>query len=570
MKTRIFPHALIIITDDETSLEPEFLKLNAKINHLSILDDGQSVTIKTVKYVGKRITAKESKTFSPSMMPGLISYLYTELRHASDSGLVIYNHTQSLFHLLQIPLQKSSLPVALWINDTNTISFNWKQQHFVSGAIARFCFSPETKKLWQSTLVYDCDVIKPKELGPFLKACTKRFDIPATPKSMRSKEHKCLLLSYFAPPSETVAVHRIAYWKENLPKIAVEFGHKMSVDVMTANNSYKSRDNVLYVPDTAEVNCSEEKTHEFIKTLENTRVNYFAAYWASHVRNWLLENPGFKFDSVIMSGNPFYYFELAETFREVWGAKVILDFRDPFANNPRFKFTEAHKKLVCDLEDEYLANSDYALSVNQYCLEALRLPKKSMGLVVANGYDERIVEKAKPLPLRKKDKKTTFVYTGSFYADRDPELFLKGLNAETQKLIHIGRVAKTDEQLDQYPAMERYGLMPYEDVVKYCKSMSAGIIFTSGKLFEQTTKIFDYIAADIDIIIVTEGRVKTGELHRITRDMTGVYWVKNKSKDIAEFLKNYKTSKNKRKNRISFSRYEQTKKLYDVLMDTLD
>ena len=269
----------------------------------------------------------------------------------------------------------------------------------------------------------------------------------------------------------------------------------------------------------------------------------------------------------MLSGNPFFYFELGAYFKEKWGAKIILDFRDPFANNPRFVYSEAHKSLVNDLEDQYLASADYALSVNKYCLDSLRLPSKKMGYVVANGYDERIVDKAKAIPLRKKTKKINFVYTGSFYADRNAEPFLAGLNPKSHNLIHIGRQTATDEHLDNYPAIERYGLMPYADVVGYCRNMHAGIIFTSGKAFEQTTKIFDYIATGIDVVLVTDGEIHTGELENLTKGLEGVFWVKNNPKSISNFLKTYSPRRKRRKVTEQFSRLKQTEVLYGLIMN---
>jgi hypothetical protein len=567
MQTKNFPIDIVVITHRNVPLKSDFLKLNANIKHLSLNDNGQSIHVQMTCYSGELEVEKIEKEFSSTLMASFQSYIFSEFKHAADTGLLVYSHSEEIYGLIYDPILKSDLPYVLCCEQEDALSLNWTRHHFVSNAIARFCFTAESKKFLQSIMVFDFDLVDSRSLGITLKKCAHRFKLPYESKPIGKGEHKCLLVSYYASPAETVAVHRISYWQENLANIAKGFGEEISVEVMTAYNSYKSRDAVIHIPDKADIDCYDKSTLKLVKKMRAAKVNYFAAYWAAHIRAWVMENPKITFDSVVLSGNPFYYFELADFFKKMWNAKIILDFRDPFANNPRFKYTKAHKKLVCELEDSYLKNADYALSVNQYCLESLRLPNNFMGHVVANGYNEKLLDSVKKRPLRIKDKKISFVYTGSFYADRDAEPFLKSLDETIYKLIHIGRAAPADEYLNHYAALERYGLMSYGDVISYCKSMTAGVIFTSGKLFEQTTKIFDYIAADIDIIILTNGRIKTGELHRLTKDLEGIYWVKNNSKSIAEFLSKYKPIKITRNNREKFSRFEQTKKLYKILTD---
>lgn len=61
-------------------------------------------------------------------------------------------------------------------------------------------------------------------------------------------------------------------------------------------------------------------------------------------------------------------------------------------------------------------------------------------------------------------------------------------------------------------------------------------IFTSGHLFESTTKIFDYIALNKIILVITDGEIKTGQIHNITKDYPYVYWAKNDLNEIEEIL----------------------------------
>ena len=72
--------------------------------------------------------------------------------------------------------------------------------------------------------------------------------------------------------------------------------------------------------------------------------------------------------------------------------------------------------------------------------------------------------------------------------------------------------------------------------------MEIAIIFTSGYTFESTTKIFDYIALDRIILIVTDGEIKTGAIHDISKKYPQIYWTKNNTIDIEITLQNIKNN----------------------------
>lgn len=569
----------LLVASHDAKIEVELLHCAVNIDYFHIRDTGQNIIVEVTNYhKGEKIRAKDY-VFSPHSGAALEALFLRLCRKIAGEGLIIYHHNSKIFERMRTLILLSRQPYALLVS--NDISFNWLQQHFVAGARARFTLSEETRSDWRGRFVFDCAHVDRESITPLLTACSNRDrkaqsvsggGTPKSPAKTAAKVKKgstntsVLLISYFMPPAETVAVHRLDYWQEALPKIAKSKRKSLNVTVLTAIESYKNDSRYIVVPDRGDYGVDDISTQALVDRAKASRVNYFAAYWASHVRQYFDANPDVKFDSIVISGNPFFYFELGAYFKEKWDAKIILDFRDPLANNPRFVYSDAHKSFVNDLEDAYLSTADYALSVNKYCVDALRLPTPEIGHVVANGYDERIIDKIKPIKLRTADNTMSFVYTGSFYADRNAEHFLACLNPKQHKLIHIGRQAATDSHLDAYPAMERYGLMPYSDVIGYCRSMDAGIIFTSGAPFEQTTKIFDYIATGIDIIIVTDGEVQTGELENLTKNLEGVYWVKNNPASITKFLKRYAPSSERRKLTQQFSRRKQTERLYSLIM----
>ncbi len=537
------------------------------VEHYRVQDTGKRLIVTQSVFQNGIFQSQKQVQFSGKSLIGLEVYFYHAFQKIAGHGFIIYEHHTQLFATVQNVILSSRLPYVIKIN--NDVNFNWQQHHFVAAARLRFTFDEVMKLAWQKRMVYSCKTITPKDILKTLKACARRerFTPPMT-KSTRSQKQNFLLVSYYMPPAETVAVHRLSYWHQVLPKIAKTKGDNVNVSVLTAIESYENDTRYLVVPDRANFNEVDKQTQDLVRECQASKVNYFSAHWAYYVKQYFEQRPHLRFDSIVISGNPFFYFELSEYFKEKWGATVVLDFRDPFANNPRFVYSKAHKELVCRLEDRYLKSADYAISVNKYCLDALRLPNAKMGRIVANGYDERIVDKISAKPLRKKSKKINFVYTGSFYQDRNPEPFLKALDEGKHSLIHIGKSTAVDAPFDKYSTIERYGQMPYSDVVGYCKTMDAGVIFTSGKAFEQTTKIFDYIATGIDIILVTDGVIHTGELENLTKNLGGVYWVKNKPSAISSFLKTYKPNKKTRKIATQFSRLKQTEALYKLLSNT--
>lgn len=588
MFNELTPLSFVIITDQQTTIPDCILGVEARCLHLSIHDDGARINVTEDEYDCGRHVQSNTRTMSASYNAGLHTYFYSICRRLVEEGLIVYKHQNPIYDALRTPILKSKIPYILWSDDKESGNLNWKQHHFAGNAIARFAFTETAKHRWQSNMVFDCDQIEEADFVSYLTSCLEARRSLKDASQRVAKDHNVLLISYYADPAQTVAAHRISYWHEKLEKIAERDGMDLSVTLMTATNSYKPRKNVIYVPDFAEVYSASEEARDLTERLDSARVNSFASYWSAHIRNWFNSQPDITFDSVILSGNPFFYFDLSKFFKEKWDATIFLDFRDPFANNPRFEYTEEHKELATELEEEYIRHADYALSVNHFCVDLLCLDENQKGVVIANGYEEEVADSVEALPRRVRNRDLFegdsesdaapddaepaiaqetigFVYTGSFYADRDAEPFLRALDPQRHELSHIGRTTSADAHLDDYKSIHRYGLMPYSDVLAYCKSMDAGLIFTSGAAFEQTTKIFDYIAADIDIIIVTNGEIRTGELHRLTQDMTGIYWVENNPIAISEFLESYTPSEKKRENRYLFSRLHQTQKLFELL-----
>jgi hypothetical protein len=110
-------------------------------------------------------------------------------------------------------------------------------------------------------------------------------------------------------------------------------------------------------------------------------------------------------------------------------------------------------------------------------------------------------------------------------------------------------------------------LVTYEELISNLKASDAGIVMTTGEPTMSTTKIFDYVACDLDLIILTKGRPRTGLLHELTSDLEGVYWVRDDPLELESFFQTYRPERLKRKERLRFSRREQAKRLLEMLYE---
>ena len=314
----------------------------------------------------------------------------------------------------------------------------------------------------------------------------------------------------------------------------------------------------------------DPQTKRAATVLDDAKINSIGCAWTYYVREYLKKNQGrVRPDLVLISGNPFPCFDLAKDFSNS-GSKVILDFRDPFAHNPRFTYSTEQKKVVTSLEDEYISQADAITSVNDQCLGLIGTDLRKPGLVISNGYDESQLPAFLSTPEVAVGSKIKFAYAGTLYDDCNPKGFVELLDPAHHEFLHMGRSQKVLESLRGLECLSELGFLPYKKVMEHLSRADVGLIFTGGKPFEHTTKIFDYIAVDIDILIVTEGTVQTGEIHALTENLERVFWVRNTHSDIRGFLQAYQRARPNRRQRVQYSRREQTKKLIQFMYSLLE
>ena len=337
---------------------------------------------------------------------------------------------------------------------------------------------------------------------------------------------KILFISYYFKPNKTVAAQRVSYWAENLSSHMPE----VSVDVLTTSEQMdyecENINSIYVVPDTEKGLLSN-----LVKTDKGST-------WYYALKRFFAKGTK-KYDTVILTGNPFMHFFIAQYLKSVMGCRVILDFRDPFAKNERSALNSPilrlKRKVLVLFEYFFCESADKIITMNSYCSDLLCSRSKEIVEIIDNGYDEKSLAKAKEESYFDKNSALTLVYLGSFARDRNITNLLIA-NEKLSSKFNILHIGKPDADLIKDSRIKCTGLVPYTQAIGYAKASDVGLIIASGKKFESTTKIFDYIGMNLPILIVTNGEPKIGNVQEVVKDYPLVWWVENKPEAIERVL----------------------------------
>ena len=180
--------------------------------------------------------------------------------------------------------------------------------------------------------------------------------------------------------------------------------------------------------------------------------------------------------SVIFASSPPYSILVtAALLKKVSGAKLVLDFRDPWAENPMVDGNHLKKRLHAVMERWVVRAAD-ALIANTPELESVLASKYPNHKIVTitNGYDDKDFPLTPPPPAN--DQTLTIVHTGEFYPTiRNPSRFMiaigemlqRGMIEEpTVKVRFIGGGELTHEK-EYTEITRRYGLERVIDTLDF-------------------------------------------------------------------------------------------------------
>lgn len=366
------------------------------------------------------------------------------------------------------------------------------------------------------------------------------------------------MVSYYYKPYKGVGALRPTYWAEHIH----ELDPSITIDVVTAQEQIADR----VLPGGGKViTVKDNKRSKFSKFIRfDPGLN-----WSLALQEFVV-NLTIKYDTVVFTGGPFLHFSLAKVFKERFGSRIVLDFRDPFANSPNMKMSY-YKRLVKNyLERRYTNVADVIITVNDVCAELLNIGNREKISIIDNGFDESILEKVlKNVDEPEKDKNLhKIIYPGKFYKGAPPNnLFEALLSPKLENKVIFEYIGDNSADVPVNDNIFSNGSMPYEKVLKKIYGSDTGVILTGGEPFESTTKIFDYIALEKNILIITNGKVRTGIIHEITKNYPNVFWSENKVQNIIEVIEKIRDLSHLGGffNRMEYSRKEGLKKLIKVI-----
>ncbi len=440
-----------------------------------------------------------------------------------------------------------------FVPDKNVLEL-WKQKHVVEAQVA---------KLPNLNLLFG-EIEKIRETWP-----PSKTNIYETNES----SHRVLLVSYFALPTHLVSTQRISYWHETLESLGKEKGINLEVVWLSATKKAETLERNRVISDRGDRLVSS-KLRSTLYQSSKVKAPNLGMSWSDHVQTQVKEWDD-RFDTVVISVGPFGYMDLASFFKRIWGSKVIIDFRDPYAGNPRMIYTPEQKSWLAMHESECVDMADIILAVNQQCLDAIAPNIHVPKIVLKNGYDDRKFDhernRLKEAGARsyKKNDVIEFGYCGTIYRTAPLEKFFEALSPDKHRFRHFGRDQTNSPAFEMSEAVIRRGYLDkQEELARELLSCHAGIIrLGAGDRMADTTKIFDYIGCDLDIIVITDGKVEDGAIHELTQCLDGVFWVKNELKEIQQFLTSYEPSQKIRSERQTYSRKSQTQKLLELIVN---
>ena len=312
---------------------------------------------------------------------------------------------------------------------------------------------------------------------------------------------KIIFISYSYLPCKTVGVLRLSYWFQYLKT------RGYNVILITAENSDKFlEDSIIRLP---------QDNSKFDNSFK----------WGFKVKEYILRNIHLECgDTILMTGGPFLQFWSIINLKQFFpGIKILTDYRDPLTHNPRNKSLLKYC-FKYFLERYVNKRSDVIITVNSYCEQMLVSAKNTY--IIDNGYDERYFSDISFI-----DKEcNSLAYAGKFYDDTEPINLLNALSVNKKiKFYYIG----PDKRVKTNGQLYNLGFRDYAYTTNILKRSEIGIVLTGGRVFESTTKIFDYIGARMKILVITEGNLYDGNIYEITKDNPNVIWCKNNVNDIS-------------------------------------
>lgn len=334
---------------------------------------------------------------------------------------------------------------------------------------------------------------------------------------------KVLFIAHAFPPEGGPAVQRTASWAHFLP----EFGWRPTVVTVS------------------DVRDASPRDESWLAVLKEVRIERVAP-----TAPWLIRDKGLRwtlpllrfverllrhetYQAAIVSGGPFFPFVVAAFICKRHGIPLVLDYRDPWVNNPYRRATTLKGKVVerlAILAERYAVTSANAvISVSPGLLRMVAPPRPgTVTEVIPNGYLEEEYHRAEPVALE--PGRCHLVYVGSVGRPHYPlETLLEALKLERQRCpetpirLHlVGTVDRAHQEKIATLALDdmvfQYGFRPHREALGFLKA-AAGLVLVIPEMggatqYDVSTKVYEYLRTGAPVLALVP---TSGEAARLLR-----------------------------------------------------
>lgn len=343
---------------------------------------------------------------------------------------------------------------------------------------------------------------------------------------------KLIFIAYAFFPNKEVAANRIRFWVYYLLK----YYPNIEPVVITAtpfSKEEKMVENQYYV--------AEKKSSLSSFLIKDQGLN-----WRKPLIEFFRTNQFEDVFGIVLTGGPFMQFSIIPSLKKMIDCNIVIDFRDPFSDNQRFHSSRFKVGIKRYFEKKFVQNADYVITVNQDCFNSMAgyYNNNSKFHVIPNGFDEYSIENAKQKysSIEKTKNSKYLILTGKYYNDAKPfptfqaikELREEGI---MMNFVHYGGWEEGIEIIPGDSFIIEKGITDYTEIADALVQSDIGVLMTEGIGQNSPTKIFDYIGAELPILIITSGEPYSGNVHSITKDYPLVIWSKNNKNDIKDALR---------------------------------
>ncbi|MBI4505185.1 MAG: glycosyltransferase [Chloroflexi bacterium] len=222
-----------------------------------------------------------------------------------------------------------------------------------------------------------------------------------------------------------------------------------------------------------------------------------------------------RFDAILATGNPFSAFVAARLLAAALRRPLVLDYRDAWTLNPyRQDRHTARWRAEARLERWVLGGAAGVLCATEPMCEDLAAAYPAWAarfVALQNGYDPADLAGIAPQPLRP----FSVVYAGKFTPYRRPDTVLRATaalraarpdQAADLRLVFVGDLDAAARALADAlrlsPGVEWLGYRAHREALGYVLGAQALLLVGGGHRSEQTTKVFEYLAAGKPVLAV--------------------------------------------------------------------